>query len=212
MPRTSSCLLRLFLGVALLAAGVGLLLHFGGYILVRSDPIPEHSDVALMLVGGDSAVEARLNEAVRLQREGKVDHVMLSVGRAYFLGEWLPDLLRRHVIDIYGPDISHKVFLCEVSNEVDSTAEEAVQLRKCLVDQGWRSVVVVTSNYHTRRARIIWRKTLAKAQPPIDLTVAGVSDGDFEARGWWRKRRYAKTWFLEITKLIWTCLFESRGG
>jgi hypothetical protein len=34
-----------------------------------------------------------------------------------------------------------------------------------------------------------------------------VPDPEFQARGWWRTRLYAKTWFMESLKLIWARLF-----
>lgn len=212
LPLFSSRLLKVLFFLTIPTCGIALLLHFGGDILVIKDPIPQHAQVTVMLAGGDSAEDARLVGSIKMLQEGRVDHVMLSVGRAYFLGEWLPDLLRRHVQNTYGSDISRNVVLCEVSNEVDSTADEATALRGCLVAHGWRSVIVVTSNYHTRRARMIWRAAVAKNEPPFAISVQGVSDGNFEPQGWWRKRRYAKSWLLELTKLTWTCLFERNAA
>lgn len=186
---------------------VVLLLYFGGYILVAADPLPDHADVAVMLAGGINSEEARIAEAIRLLQEGRVNHVMLSVGGAFFLGEWLPDLLLRYVKKEYGTEVARNVVLCELNNSVNSTAVEALTLRRCLEARGWRSVIVITSNYHTRRARLIWRSTLARTEPPFMLSVRGVPDGDFEPNGWWRRRRYAKTWLLEFTKLLWGGLF-----
>jgi hypothetical protein len=211
-PLLSSRLFRVFLLLAISMFAILLLLRFGGEILVINDPIPQHAEVAVMLAGSDSAEEARLAESIKKLQEGRVDHVMLSVGRAYFLGEWLPDLLSRHVLNTYGPDVARNVVLCEVSNKVDSTAEEAVALRQCLITHGWRSVIVITSDYHSRRARFIWRATFYRTGPPFAISIQGTPDGDFEPRGWWRKRRYAKTWLLELTKLAWTCLFERNGA
>jgi DUF218 domain-containing protein len=177
-------------------------------MLVGEDPLPEHADVAVMLAGGDSAEEARLATAIQMLQERRVDHVMLSVRRVSFYGEWLPDLLLHHVGSEYGPELARNVVLCEMSTKIDSTAEEAVALRKCLEARGWRSVIVVTSNFHTRRARLIWRATLANAEPRFRLSVRGVFDGSFEPNAWWEERRYAKTWLLELTKLVWTVMFE----
>ena len=69
-------------------------------------------------------------------------------------------------------------------------------------------MIVITSNYHTRRARHTWRKAFQDAQPPFRIFVHGVADGNFEPNGWWSKRRYAKTFALEMAKLMETYLFE----
>jgi uncharacterized SAM-binding protein YcdF (DUF218 family) len=200
---------RIVLLMAMLVSGLALLLRFGGWVLISTKTPPAHADIAVMLAGKDSGEDARLAAAMRMVEEGRVDNVMLSVGRAYFLGEWFPDLLRRYVQRKYGAELARKAVLCEVSGDVDSTAEEAVALKDCLVARGANSIIVVTSNYHTRRAHMIWERTLAHAGAPVTLSMVGVSDGDFEPDRWWSKRRYAKTGFLEVTKLVWSFLFEA---
>jgi len=91
-----------------------------------------------------------------------------------------------------------------VSADVDSTAEEADVLVKCIGQQGWRSVVLVTSDYHSRRAGMIWRRTMREQRVGFLMAVHAVADPEFHPAGWWRERRSAKTWFMECTKLVWT--------
>ena len=185
-------------------AVIALILRFGGALLVASDPLPSHARVAVMLDGATNAVEARRAEAMRLAQEDVVDHVMLSVGQISYWGESIPVVARNYLERTYGPALASRVAFCPMDGSVNSTAEEAVVLERCLEQQGWRSVIVVTSNYHTRRARRIWRATLASAAPSFTVSVVGVPDGDFQPRGWFRKRRYAKTWIEELAKLTWT--------
>ncbi len=107
----------------------------------------------------------------------------------------------------YGLDAANRVDFCETGADVNSTEEEARALDGCVHQHGWQSIVVVTSNYHTRRAGIIWRRTLKQQDPSMRLWVHAVNDPEFDVREWWRKRLYAKTWLLEFTKLVWTELF-----
>ncbi len=190
----------------LILGSVGLLLRFGGSLLVISDPLPEHCQVAVALAGSPREEAARQAGALRLLQAGRVDYAVLSVPDMTCWGVPLPELGRRYVQNLQPPDLAQRVVLCVVDADVDSTAEEAAALRPCLERRGWRSVVVVTSDYHTRRARMIWRATLAHADPPFRLALRGVPDGEFEPRGWWRRRLWAKTWLLEFTKLVWTSI------
>lgn len=178
-----------------------LLLRFGGRLLVRVDPLPEHADVAIVLNGSYSGVVARSAEAMRMLADGRVDHVMLSVGAVRYYGEWVPDLAERYVREQWGAEMARNVMIC--TGIADSTAEEIAYIDDCLESTGWRDAVFVTSNYHTRRAHMIIAATLAKAGLVEHFTVHGVTDGDFRSSGWWRERRYAKTWLLETTKLLW---------
>ncbi len=206
-PSTTRRWLSWTLTILLLIAGsVGLLLRFGGSWLVISDPLPEHCQVAVALAGSPREDAARHAGALRLLQAGRADYVLLSVPDMPYWGVSMPELGRRYVQTLQPPDLAQRVILCVVDADVDSTAEEAAVLRPCLEKRGWRSVVVVTSDYHTRRARQIWKATLAHADPPFRLAVRGVPDGEFEVRGWWRKRLWAKTWLLESTKLVWTSI------
>jgi uncharacterized SAM-binding protein YcdF (DUF218 family) len=193
---------RIVLGVSLLLSSITLLLRFGGDFLVTRDQMPAHAQVAVMLDGPTQGVISRNAAALSLLQQGRVDHIMLSVGRVSLWGEWVPDMVASYVKRTYGTDTAMRVVLCEMNT--DSTLEEAVALRGCLLERGWTSIIVVTSEYHTRRARRIWRKTLGSSST---VCVYGVRDADFERQGWWRSRHYAKTWLLETTKLTWSYLW-----
>jgi uncharacterized SAM-binding protein YcdF (DUF218 family) len=119
----------------------------------------------------------------------------------------VPPIAHAYLERNYGADLAGKVDFCIVGPGVDSTEQEAVALDKCIREHAWKSIIVVTSNYHSRRAGIIWRKTIEKLDPSVRLWINEVSDPEFQQRGWWHVRLYAKTWFFEFTKLIWTIFF-----
>jgi uncharacterized SAM-binding protein YcdF (DUF218 family) len=198
-------------GLALVfpALGVAGTLGWGGDLLVAPDPLPAHAEALVVLTGSLHGEQARREEAMRLFGEGRADRLVLSVPRVMFLGEWVPDMMRRYLERVYGTARAQGVVLCP--HNADSTVEEARALRPCLEEQGWRSIIVITSNYHTRRARHIWGQAFRNVHPPVRIFVHGVSDGDFEPRGWWHNRRYAKTFLGETTRLVWTYLFERAG-
>jgi hypothetical protein len=170
--------------------------------LIGSDPLPSHAEVAVVLDGTPEGVAARFDTAMNLLKEGRVEHVMVSVGKVNVWGKWFPDMVEDYIKGTYGQEIASRVTLCQMNT--DSTQEEALALRGCLRERDWRSVLVVTSDYHTRRTRHIWRKTYDSSYA---ISVYGVKDGDFDAESWWRSRHYAKTWLLETSKLVWSYLF-----
>ncbi|HEV2498132.1 MAG TPA: ElyC/SanA/YdcF family protein [Terriglobia bacterium] len=188
--------------IACLLAAV---LRFGGELLVRSGPLPAHAQVAVALNGSIAGVLARTSEAVRLLKSGIVDNVIVSIPPKGYWGESIPAEANDYFTKHFGPAVAARIFYCVSS--ADSTIEEAHAIEECLKAIGWTSVVIVTSNFHSRRAGRIWRAELAKANSPVKLNVDGVADGSFEPRGWWRKRVYAKTWLLETSKLVWETFF-----
>lgn len=191
--------------MALLAGALILLLHYGGDLLVAGDPLPSHAQVAVALNGSIAGYIARRAEAMRLLESGAADHVMMSLPAGSYWGENIPEVAQRYFAERYGPSLARKVAYCV--NSGDSTIEEAAALRKCLEQEEWRRIIVVTSLYHTRRARMVWRSTFARARPPFQLWIHGVQDADFRPHGWWRNRRYAKTWLFEMDKLAWESIF-----
>jgi hypothetical protein len=84
----------------------------------------------------------------------------------------------------------------------ESTLEEALRLRPVLAEHNFRNLVVVTSNFHTRRARQIFidiyrpRGTIVRVSAAPDLR--------FDPNAWWQSRDGRKYFFLEILKWSYT--------
>jgi uncharacterized SAM-binding protein YcdF (DUF218 family) len=73
-----------------------------------------------------------------------------------------------------------------VSTEiVETTMGEARVLRQLAEEQGWSSLLVVTSPYHTRRARHILLDAFAGSG--IRISVGPVPGHWYEPQSWWRE-------------------------
>lgn len=178
-------------------------LHWGGYLLVSGGKLPSHADGAVILQASVVNEEARIAGAVGLLRQHTVDKVLLSIPSTGYWGLSLPPLAHKHLEKQYGNEIANRIEFCETA-DAHSTEEEARSVMPCIQQRHWRSFIVVTSNFHSRRAGLIWRRTWKHVQPPSHIWIDGVPDPSFEPSGWWHHREYAKTWFLESTKLLWT--------
>lgn len=78
-----------------------------------------------------------------------------------------------------------------------STQEEAHIIVGELRRRGIRSALIVTSDFHTRRAGRIWRYTV----PWLDLRMVSAEDRFFRRPSWWRGRESAKRVSDEWMKL-----------
>ncbi|NMA71000.1 MAG: YdcF family protein, partial [Firmicutes bacterium] len=67
--------------------------------------------------------------------------------------------------------------------------------------QGARQVVVVTSNYHVRRARLAFRRLYEPAG--LQVAVHGAPDPGFHPDGWWQEPLGREYGLLELMKLLW---------
>jgi len=189
------------LAVALIAVS---LLHWGEDLLIAEDPTPQHVDAAIVLQGSIVAQKARIAGAMNLLQRGVVDRVLLSVPKESYWGQSIPPVARSYLERTYGSDLTARVDFCETSADVDSTVQEEQAIRPCIQEHSWESIVVVTSDYHTRRTRLLWRRA-NRQEPKIRIWIQGVTDPEFQ-QPWWHHRQSAKIWLMETTKLIWTGL------
>ena len=195
----------------LLAAGVAVafcLLFTGDRLLIATHPPPGRVDAAIVLQGSIAAEKARIAGAIDLLQHGVADRALLSVPKESYWGQSIPPIARSYLERDFGHDLSARVEFCETDASVDSTREEAQSVSSCIRDHHWQSIVIVTSNYHTRRAGMIWRKMankMGKSDPKTRIFVLGVTDPEFQ-QPWWHHRQSAKVWLMETTKLVWTAL------
>lgn len=205
MPSLARPLLRVLRW--LLAAAIVIavcLLRWGGDFLIASDQAPEHVDAAVVLQGSIAAEKVRIAGAINLLQQGVADRALLSVPKESYWGQSIPPIAHAYLEGNYGGDLAARVDFCETSGEVNSTVQEAQAVSVCIQEHHWQSVVIVTSNYHTRRAAMLWRR-MTRYDPKLHIWVEGVTDPEFQ-QPWWRHRQSAKIWVMEAAKLVWIML------
>ncbi|MBI2816118.1 MAG: YdcF family protein [Acidobacteria bacterium] len=160
------------------------------------------SDVVVALRGDNAEENRRINEALRVFPVVNARIMLMDVNAVPFFEVPQAQILRAY-LKRKGLSDSQ---LEECPNTADSTEEEARALRSCFQRTGARQVTVVTSEYHTRRAAKLLRRELAGTG--ITVRMHPVYNSDYWDVHWWRKRRWAKTFFLETAKIIWTALSQ----
>ena len=80
-----------------------------------------------------------------------------------------------------------------------STWEEAHDVEKCLAGEAGRRVLIVTSEFHTRRAIGIFRHEVHGRS----FSVAAARDETQFGTRWWTHRQWAKTCLDEWMKSVW---------
>ena len=159
-----------------------------GELLVHTET-PSHADVVVVLAGDPSG--HRILRAAELVKQGYASKVLVSgPGGAYDLHECdlaIPFVVRR------GYSAS---WFVPVPHSAHSTEEEGQALFPVLQNLRAHTVIVVTSDYHTRRAL----RTLRAEWRGIDVHMIAAGDEFFSAYGWWHTREGRKTFLLEWTK------------
>src|SRR5262249_47011517 len=88
----------------------------------------------------------------------------------------------------------------ELPGEVASTRDEARVLRQFLEMHPGHSVAVITSDYHTRRARSIFAAQLGNCAGQVHLVAAPTER--FHATDWWHYEQGWKMYTGEYVKII----------
>ena len=81
----------------------------------------------------------------------------------------------------------------------DSTAAEAITLRELAARHRWRRVLVVTSNYHLRRAAFAVRRELRGTG--VEVTMRGSRYDPLRPEQWWTRRAEIRWVASEVPKL-----------
>src|SRR6267378_3938067 len=88
---------------------------------------------------------------------------------------------------------------------VEDTLDKA--LARIVKERKWHSVMVVTSNFHTRRTRYIFLRVFPQS---VEVRVASARDGDFDPEHWWEKRKSIKELTKEFAGMV-VAVWELRG-
>ncbi len=191
--------------LAVVAAGLWLaqapLLGLVGDQLLHEDPMAD-ADVIVVLSGGTPAREI---EAADLYRAGYAPRVVLTAGppRASVTalrdrGVRVPNLLEerlRYMAELGVPREAISV----MPEPVLSTMQESELVSVWVREHGHERVILVTSGYHTARARWVFQRAL---DDHVSLRVRPDSLEPFDPQLWWRDRNMLRNGLFEWQKLI----------
>jgi len=162
-----------------------------GRFLIKEQP-PVKADAILVLAGDYTC--GRILKAGELVRQGWAPRAFVSGGQpAYELQE--PDLAIQCAVK-HGYPAEHFVPLY---TSAFSTTDEAEKVRPSLERLGIRKLLVVTSDFHTRRAGIVARRVFG---PGVEVTMVSVPDPYWSSSAWWNNREGRKIEFYEWSKTI----------
>ena len=161
----------------------------GRFLVIDS---PQPADAIVVLAG---ETDRRPRRALELLSQNYAPRVLLDVpvaGKIY--GLTMLDVAQQYVNQL--PQ-KQAVSICPIAGL--STKTESHDVARCLEQLGVRKVLLVTSDYHTRRALSTMRHELGRYQ----LAVAAAYDPLQFGAPWWNHRQWAKQNLDEWLKLVW---------
>lgn len=130
---------------------------------------------ALVVLSGSAAYAERAAEAARLYREGRAPLVLLNDDGVQ--GGWSEAEQRNpRFVELAAMDLRRGGVPAESITVLDArptnTHEEAEAARAYAAERGFRSLLVVTSSYHSRRALWTWRRVFHGSGVEVGLEPA----------------------------------------
>lgn len=168
------------------------LMRLAGGWLVVEDSL-ERAD-AIVVLSDDNFYADRATRAAELYRQNLAPTVVASGARLRpYAG--ISELMSHDLIERGVPKERVVLF----PQDADNTREEAEALKVLIAQKGWKSVIIVTSNYHTRRARYIFRRVFPST---AKVAVASARDADFDPSNWYQHPRAVKRFEQEVFGLF----------
>lgn len=168
------------------------LLRVAGNYWIKSDP--PASVEAIVILSDDNFTADRAARAADLYHDGWAPRVVASGRRLrpYFS---IADLMA-HDLELRGVP---KQAVIPFAHDAPDTLEELKDIRTFVNQHGWKSVMIVTSNYHTRRTRYLCEHIFP---PQMHILVVAAPDHDYDPDSWWRTRLGAKVFFHEFVGMF----------
>jgi hypothetical protein len=161
----------------------------GGFLVVDE---PRPADVILVLAG---ETDRRPGRALELLAQGYGRRIVLDVPAE----TKIYDRTQLQLAENYVHALPQATMVSVCAIDGLSTKDESRDAEKCIAREGGKSVVIVTSDFHTRRALSVFRREI----PGHEYSIAAARDGTQFGVRWWTHRQWAKTFVDEWMRLIW---------
>ena len=176
-----------------------ILTGIAGYLVVN-DPL-QPSDVIVLL---NSDFNTRPFRASELYKQGLAPVIVIARSEstpAVDLGLLPNDTdISVAVMEKLGVP-ADKIIVLPFTGGVTSTFDEASAVRQYVQAHQAYRIILVTSAFHTRRARWIFERSLAGL--PVRLEMAAVPYADFDQTNWWKNETGLITLNNEYIKLFY---------
>lgn len=169
-----------------------------GRFLIISEPPLSQVDVVAVLSGGEID---RIDEAVQLIQKGYARYLILTDT------DTMADSGRRMTDYLFSEAANRGLAVPQIDitrHTASNTREEAAAIRQLMEERGWRSCIVVTDPYHSRRAQIIFSNVFRDSG--LSVQVHSVRGHWYTVRGWFLHREGWKAMFQEYLRIFATLL------
>ena len=178
--------------VVIIALLFVLLINLGNFLIVKDDL--RKAD-AVVVFSGDNG--PRTEKGVELLKEGLADYLIFSGGKVYD-DVTMAELMKAHAIKL---GVSEDRILLD--SKASTTHENALFTKDIIEENNFKSVILVTSDYHSRRSKLAMEKALEDTiidNEKVDVQVAYSKEEKFTTK-WWTSGNTILIMISEYLKL-----------
>ncbi len=179
------------------ALAVGLAIGFVAFahtVMVAAPPADPHAEGIVVLTGGT----ARIDGALTLLAEGRAKRLLISGVN--------PVVTRKTLAETVESNLRPVLDCCVDLDHARDTIENASETERWVEKRGFKSLIVVTSDYHMPRTMA----ELGGAMPDVVLISFPVTNPELRLADWWRDattfgllaREYGKFLVAEARQLL----------
>lgn len=170
------------------------------FLIVNEKPAP--ADAIVVLAGSEPG---RALKAAELFNSGIAPQVVITTEEPPSIYEQVKkngiSLVMSYenyvrVLEGYGVPASR---IHRIEDYVSDTYGEMLLVRDFARAKHWQRLLIVTSNYHSRRTRMVARFVL---EPEAHVTVIASPYGNFRPDAWWKTQDGTRVFAIEMEKLI----------
>ena len=184
-----------FLALVLFLFRVSILEKIGGILIYQSELVP--SDAIVVLAGSHNG--CRIEEAARIFKKG-MGKVIVFGGYTQYPGMEGHIGMKQYAIKLGVPE---EKIVAEKAIGETSTWGEALSNIKLLKRLKAKSLILVTSSFHTRRSHWVYERVIKSLNMHITLRVQPAYDPKVPYPGWWKIRSGKKYVFDEYIKFLY---------
>ncbi|MHB8157364.1 MAG: YdcF family protein [Desulfocucumaceae bacterium] len=179
----------IFFAVLYLTSGIWLS-AYGRYLVV--DEKPQKCD-AIVILGGETI--PRVARGAELYKEGYANVLIMSGGGGLTSRITEADLMLIEAGDLGVPQ---SAVILEKKSE--STYENAVYVKQIILEKDYKSFLLVTSNYHTRRARSTFDSVFKDTG--VQFITIAAPDPKFSPDSWWKSGEGQQKALTELADMV----------
>lgn len=165
-----------------------------GSFLIVNDELNKAD--AIVVFSGDNG--PRTEKGVELLKEGLGDYLILSGGIVYD-DVTMAELMKNHAMKLEVPEEN-----ILIDDKAATTHENAEFTKDIIEESNFKSIIVVTSEYHSRRSKLAMKKVLENTLvdgKKVEVMVAHSTEEKFTTK-WWTSGNSILIVISEYLKLM----------